>query len=762
MNACRRVPPVLRLAGFAPLLTPGRGFARRYGVALGLVWFLAIAARAPGHEGHQPLPTKGVEVHLNEGRITLSRAARDVLDVRSVRVRERPVEGVIRAYATALTPWNRRALVTSRLAGRISRLLVRAGDVVEAGQVLAELDSLDLQTLRLDYQMAENDLQLSGRILETLNPAAKAGSIPGQRLFEAESAHRQNQNSLDILRAKAFGLKVPEERLQQGPDEADLPLRLQIVSPIAGVIDHADVAVGKYVEPTEHLFDVIDTSQVWVKIGVLERDLHRVTEGQRVRLTFHGLPGQTFETRVDKLGVLLDPQTHQGTAWSEIANPENGPKLLPGMNGQAELILPSTPGHSRVPAAAVFSDGAERYVLREETWTREGSEYRKLPVVIGRQTRDAVEVLSGNLYPGDRVVTQGGHELSNLLFSEVLRLTPETAGHIGLELAEVTEQCVEVIRQFDGALDIPPQSRTTASSQLGGTLIAIKVDRGASVKAGDVLAEIASLELQDIQLELLRAHLGLDLWRETLTRLRNAGDSVPRRTLLEMESRVRGLETQVDNVRRQLLTLGLSASQIDGIVATRQVVDALPLKAPLDGVVVHFDRTLGQVVRADEPLFEIHDPSRVWVQAFVGERDSTRVAVGQGARIRLVAHPDFAAEGRVARIGPIVGVDSRTQAAWIEFNEPPRAGLQHNMLARVALTVDRPPPTLAVPRSAVVRDGLRNFVFVATAAGTFERRRVELGRSDDRYLEVQRGLVPGERIAVRGVPQIQTAHSAVR
>ena len=84
------------------------------------------------------------------------------------------------------------------------------------------------------------------------------------------------------------------------------------------------------------------------------------------------------------------------------------------------------------------------------------------------------------------------------------------------------------------------------------------------------------------------------------------------------------------------------------------------------------------------------------------------------------------------------------------------------MAARVTLTTDRPSPTLAIPLSAVVRDGLRSFVFVQKADGTFDRRRIELGRADDRLVEVKSGLQRGESVATGGVPQIQTAFAAVR
>ena len=231
-----------------------------------------------GHEGHQPLPTRGVQVDLKTGKISLSRSARELIDVRTVAAERRDSTERLRAYATIVAPWTKYAVVTSRLPGRVVALHVRPGDAVEAGQLLAEVDSLDLHTLRLDYQQAQNDIDLSEKILAGVEPAAKAGSISGQKLIEAQQSHRQNLNTLQVLQAKAAALNVDETTL--ATDDESRPLRLPIRSTVGGVVVHADLAVGKFIEPTEHLMDIVDLSTVWVRIGVLEQDWHRVATGE--------------------------------------------------------------------------------------------------------------------------------------------------------------------------------------------------------------------------------------------------------------------------------------------------------------------------------------------------------------------------------------------------------------------------------------------------------------------------------------------------
>ena len=735
-----------------------------------LGWLLVLATVGGGlggavcvtaHEGHQPLPTRGVEVDLKNGRVLLSAAARRVLDVRTVEVRSGGHERGVRAYSTIVAPWTAHAFVASRLSGKVVALLVRPGDVVTRGQVLAEIDSLDLQTLQRDLQQVQTELSLSRELVDALAPAARAGAVAGQKLAEAQNALRQNEDALLVLRAKGAGLRV-ESELLEAADGVERPApRLRLTAPIAGTIVHADIALGQFVEPTEHLFEIVDTSRVWARMEVVESDLPRLAEGQAVRLDFPAAGGPV-EARIDRLGSMLDPQTQQALAWATLDNAGRAPPLLPGMKGRALLQTNSDREGLLVPEAAVFSDGAERFLLVEIARTKQGSEYRRRPVVIDGVFRGLAQVVGGNLFPGDRVVTQGGHELAGLFFQGILRVSPQTARTIGLRVEEAGPQVVESVLTLEGRVEIPPQQRTLASSPLAGSLRVIHVDRGQTVAAGEVVAEVDSLEFQDLQLELLRAHLDRELWQETWRRLNETRDSVPRRTLLELQSRGERLATSVANLRQKLGTLGLTRDQITGIVERREVLESLPVRAPIAGLLADFDWVLGQIVRADEPLFEIHDVSQARVQVPIPVRESSQVQVGQGVRIRLVAYPGQVIEGRVERLGPVVGPSSRSQTAWVDFDRPLAIRLQHNLLARLTVSAGRPAPVLAVPLPAVVRDGARSFVFLQKLDGTFERRLVQTGRADDRFIEVLAGLAAGDQVAVGGVAQLQTAYAAIR
>jgi len=737
---------------------PRPRLARNAALASGCLVTLAVGV-VLAHEGHAPLPSKGAEVDVAKGLIRLSADARSALDVQSSEVGPTPKPDTVLAYASLVAPWKGHAFAVSRLPGRVVTLRVRPGDRVEAGQVLAEVQSQEAEALRLEVQAARTEVTLAEQVSASLKESA--GAVAERDSLAAEVQLLVAGNALELARLKWLALGLPRDALDAPTGPAKATPALPVVSPVGGTVIHADVAVGKVVEPGEHLFEVTDLSTVWARVGVLEKDTPRVASGQPVEVRLTAYPGEAFRGTVAVVGQYLDPATHLNDVWVEFRNAPGMERLLPGMSGEARIELPAATGTKSVPFTALVNDGVDRFVLVEEASTAGVSEYRKRSVVVVRETPDAVEIRSPDLFPGDRVVTRGGHELGTFFAPGVLRLSPESARTIGLVVEPATLHAVETVVEVPGAVDLPPDRRSVAAARLPGAISAIKVDRGQRVEAGDVLAEVFSLDLLTLQLDLLRDHLAAGLANQQLERLKVAKEAVPRRRLVEAEAAATAAANKRDSLRRRLGVVGLAADQLDALVAKRVIVPALPVRAARAGTVVAFDRVVGQSVRADESLFEVHDLVRPYVEAFVSEREFTNVRVGQAARVRIVGHPGVVLAGKVARSGRTFGAADRTLSAWVELDGDPPAILRHGQMARLTLTVESHPPTLAVPVGAVVREGTRTFVSVRTG-DTFDRREVTLGRADDRHAEVRSGLAVGESVAVTAADEMNTAWASIR
>jgi len=743
---------------------------------------------ALAHEGHAPLPTRGIEVSQELGRLTLTAQARATLDLKTEEVSLRRISHSTFAYGDLISPWTHHALVSAPLSGRIVELFVRPGQTVQRGQPLAELESPALSLLKLEYQTATNSMELSQKLLASFRQAGVDGSVPESRLIEAESQLEQNQIRQQIARARWASFRLDPQLLDKPVDATDrlATPRMTLSSPIDGVVTHLDLAVGKIVDPKEHLIEVRDLTSLWLRIGVLEKDLGHFTTGNTVQFRPVSSPGRMTTATVEVKGQQLDPITHEGTVWTTLIQDSDIPaeqRLLPGMSGQVQLLSECDESRLAIPSDAVFRDGAERFVLVEYERTKEASRFWKQPVTLGVRTGDWFEVIGGNVFPGDRVVTQGSHELGGFFAKGRLHVSAVTARDIGLQVEPVTTRIVPDTLTIEGQIDILPNYRTTAAAQLGGVIAQIHVDRGQTVKAGDLLAEVLSPDFQNLQLEMLEANLQTRLLQKNIDRLRRAGDVVSQRRLWELESQLAQATQQIDSARERLKSVGVADAELGLLLTASTLIQSLPVRAPIDGIILDFDKTLGHIVQPEESLFEIHDPSHALILGFVPESDLPRIQVGQTVRSVLVADPDDVIEGRIASLGNVVGVDDHTMPVWVEMASMPRLTLQHNMMARLTIETNTPAastkaatknnstdgPTDAaitgrptVPLTAIVREGMRSYVFVQVEKSVFERRYVQTGRADDRFVEIVSGVDPGDMVAIRGVSELQTGYAALK
>ncbi len=735
--------------------------------AVWLVMVFGLLRVISGHEGHAPLPTKGVEVDAERGLVTLSPEAQAALALQLARAESGKLRQTTLAYARVVTPWQQRHFVSSRLPGRISQLLVKSGEQVEAGQLLAEIASPDLEGLVLLLQSAANDLGLTKRQYDLLVGLEREQIVNGREFIEIAARLEQQRLALEtvVLKLRSLGIEAARvDELLAMPAGSSRELRLPIRAPLAGTVSHSDLAVGKVVVADEHLFEVNDLSKLWVEIEVLENDLPKIQRGQAVELELAAYPGLKLSTRVDVVGSEIDPRTHVARVWAELPEGEAGSRFLPGMHGVARIVVSPDRELLTLPAGALLGSGAERYVLVELASTKRGFEYRRQNVVVVAEDVLQAQVQVGSLVPGDRVVSRGGHVLSSFFVLGSLRLSPEGMRNVGLQTAAAGMQTVEEILTFNGVIDLPPGGMATVSSQVKGTLFRLLVDREQEVAAGQIVAEVAGMEAVDPQLDLLQTEREVAWLEATLQRLQAGGQTqvVAAKLLWEWESRLNAARNKRAAAERLLLTLGMSREELAEVLQRGEPRDSIPIRSPISGRVVRVNKTLGEGVGADESLLEVCDYRRVWAQGFLLEQEAGRVGTGLPARVKLVSRPEFLGLGQIVRSAQQIGEQDRTLSVWVEFGQPEGFVLQRNLLAELTATLSSSQSTLAVPRSALARDGIRNYVFVQKPDGLLERRMVMVGRADDRWVEVRGGLQAGEIVAVQGISELATTYAGVR
>ncbi len=174
----------------------------------------------------------------------------------------------------------------------------------------------------------------------------------------------------------------------------------------------------------------------------------------------------------------------------------------------------------------------------------------------------------------------------------------------------------------------------------------------------------------------------------------------------------------------------------------------VPLTAPISGLITRWEANRGEPVDPSKVVFEIVDPSRIWVEGDIPEDEARLVRTGQEVRINVVALPEETFTGRVVRMSGMVEPEKRTIHVWAEVPNP-RFLLKPEMFAELAVAVGDSDRVLAVPLRAILKTGGETFAYVESEERYF-RRNVVVGLSDDRYVEIKEGLSEGDRVVTRG------------
>ena len=287
--------------------------------------------------------------------------------VAQVFVRKVPQEAT---YTSTIQPYVKNNIVP-QTAGRITKINVEVGDRVKKGQVLAEIDKVQLQQAQLQLHNAEVEL---GRL---------------KALYEAGGLSKSDLDAIELQ------YNVAKTQVQ------NLIENTTLLSPIDGVITARNYDAGDMYAMAAPIFTVEQIKPVKLLVAVSESDYSKIKKNDRVTVKADAFPDLTFDGKVERIYPTIDPTTR--TFNVEVVIPNNYSTLRPGMFVRVTINFGSNDNVVIPDVAVVKQQGSgERfvYVLNEDGTVS----YTK--VELGRRMRAEFEVLSG--LKDSAIVVTGG------------------------------------------------------------------------------------------------------------------------------------------------------------------------------------------------------------------------------------------------------------------------------------------------------------------------------------------------------------------
>ena len=275
--------------------------------------------------------------------------------------------------------------ISPQTAGRIRKLNVEVGDFVSKGQILAEIDRMQLEQAELKLKNDERELE---RCRQLLNE----GGLSQSDFDSMELAFKVSKTSYDNLVENTI-----------------------LRSPVSGVITARNYDVGDMYSMSSPVYTVQQITPVKLLVAVSETDYTRISKGDKCVITADALPGESFRGSVVRIYPVMDPSSH--TFNVEVQVPNANARLRPGMYARVSLNMGDTESIVIPDAAIVKQQGSGQrtvFVLKDD----DTAEVRL--VTLGKFFDGQYEVLEG-LSEGDRVVSKGQASLRSGVKVEVVK-----------------------------------------------------------------------------------------------------------------------------------------------------------------------------------------------------------------------------------------------------------------------------------------------------------------------------------------------------
>jgi len=221
---------------------------------------------------------------------------------------------------------------------------------------------------------------------------AKAGTL--RLLQQAESEFKLQQITLKALSEKLKLIGIDPVTLT----EATLSGQVQVRSTINGYVSKVHVNTGKYVQPTESMFELIDPGDIHAALTIFEKDLPYVKKGDKVNIHFHNQRSDVYPAEVILVNQDVDDDR---TATAHCHFKQHPRNLLPGMFIEADITIQNNEAKV-LPDEAIVRSGNQEFIFVKISPT----EVKMVPIKTGIAKEGKTEILEGldGIVPGTIVL----------------------------------------------------------------------------------------------------------------------------------------------------------------------------------------------------------------------------------------------------------------------------------------------------------------------------------------------------------------------
>jgi RND family efflux transporter MFP subunit len=340
-------------------------------------------------------------VELRDDQIKLANIETGSIEIRSL-------SGSLKVSGSVTVAPQNLATVCMPLGGFVKSTSLMPGNAVSKGQTLAILENQEFVDIQQSYLEAKNKLEYAEAEYNRHNELYKDDVYSQKNVQQVTADYKSLKAQVKALEQKLALIGINPENLH----EDDISRSIAVVSPISGYVKTVNINIGKYVAPSDILFEIVNSDKLFLELTLFEKDAGKVSAGQKIRFFINNETEQ-HEAVIYQTGKSInDDKTY--TVYASV--PGVCKNVMPGMYVNA-IIEASSNKVTALPSDAVVSFDDKDYIFifdkNKEENGQPFTEYRMIEVHKGVTDDGYTEIVlpEGFDIKTAKVVLKGAYNL---------------------------------------------------------------------------------------------------------------------------------------------------------------------------------------------------------------------------------------------------------------------------------------------------------------------------------------------------------------
>jgi membrane fusion protein, heavy metal efflux system len=352
-----------------------------------LTFLIACSTKTEAPTAAEPTPSE-TSVYLTEAQ---AKNANIVIG----KIEQRTISSKLKVNGKIDVPPQNMISVSVPMGGYLKYTKLLPGMHISRGEVIAVMEDQQYIQLQQDYLMAKSRLVFISKEFERQKELNQSKASSDKVFQQAEADFTSAKINVKALSERLKLISIDPDKL----DETTISRSINIYSPIEGYVSEVLVNIGKYTQPSEVLFELINPTDIHLALTIFEKDLNKISIGQKVMAYTNNQPDKKHECEIILIGKNLSAN-RSTEVHSHFEKYDKS--LFPGMYMNAEIELSNTQVYALPEEAIVRYENAQYIFIQEK-----GNNFTMQEVKTGNTESGFTEIISGESLTEKNIAVKG-------------------------------------------------------------------------------------------------------------------------------------------------------------------------------------------------------------------------------------------------------------------------------------------------------------------------------------------------------------------